>query len=143
MTVRYIMPLIIGKYYKTWVNTYPLFAERGAPKFYRFVKACLRYGNKRRSGTWLRHFLEKDLPGKYRGQEYIEEKIQEAVSLFDHLIDYHYTCFPDAILENRNPVAVRAKLGSFRKEDGKPFYSDEELESILARKFAEKCNGWG
>ena len=93
----------IGLYYKKWIDSsHPLFSPNDIPKFYRFTKTCVRYGGKRYwSGQRLRRLLEKDLPNKYQDEEYIEQIIREAVSIFDHLLDYERTKLYDYDIEPR------------------------------------------
>ena len=130
------MPPLIEKYYKRWINSPTLFGSSDVVCFYRFVKACIRYGRIRRDGQWLRSYLEKDLPKKYENREYVEENIRKAVSLFDHFMwYYYYTTFPQPLLEMRQPFVVRTELQSILKADGSEKYSEEEIDGILGNNF--------
>jgi len=129
------MPPLIEKYYRRWINSPTLFGPHDIEWFYRFVKASIRYGRCRRDGQWLRYFLEKDLPLKYPDTEYVEKQIKEAVTLFDHFIDYRSTSFPNDLLEMRDPYAVKLELLRIRNADESPKYSREQVESILAQNF--------
>ena len=88
-------------YYRNWIETsHPLFSPNDRPKFYRFTKACVRYGGQRYwNGQRLRQLLEYDLPNKYKDEEYIEQNIRQAVSIFDHLIEYVHTSWYDHDIE--------------------------------------------
>lgn len=131
------MPPLIYKYYESWINSTTLLDDHSdRERFYRFAKACVRYGRTIRNGQWLRHFLERDLAKKFV-KEYTEYEIQRAVSLFDHLIDYHRVNFPDAILEMRNPYSVKAELQRIKKADGSHFYSEDKIKDILNKNFGE------
>ena len=133
------MSPIIKKYYNRWINSPTLFGPSDVDCFYRFVKACIRYGRIRRYGQWLRNFMEKYLPKKYKNREYIEKKIRQAVSLFDHFMFYHYdTTFPQPLLEMRQPFLVRTELQSIIKADGSQKYSEEEIDEILKNNFGPR-----
>ncbi len=128
---KYTMSSLIKKYYESWLNGPTLFDNpNDVERFYRFTKACIRYGRKHRNGHWLRHFLKKDLWEKY-DDEYREALIQNAVSLFDNLMDFCRVTFPDHVLEMRDPYLVTDKLRSIQKIDGTPRYSEEEIDNIL------------
>ena len=127
---EYKMPPLIYKYYESWINSSTLLDDHSdRERFYRFAKACVRYGRTIRNGQWLRHFLERDLAKKFV-KEYTEYEIQRAVSLFDHLIDYHRVNFPDAVLEMRDPYLVEAELQRVMK-------SEEKIKGIMLKNFGE------
>lgn len=137
MSKRRMSPLI-EKYYKAWIDGPTLFNHpNDEERFYRFVKACVRYGRKRRNGQWLRHFLEEDLRDKYDA-EYTEQQIQNAVSLFDHLVDYENVSFPDHVLEMRDPYEVEAQLERIQKNGGFPALSEEAVNRILEKNFGSQ-----
>ena len=88
------MPLLIGGYYQAWINGPTLFDHPcDVGRFYKFVKACLRYSRGKVHGSWLKYFLERDLPNIYKDPEYVEKYISKAVSLFDTLMDFGRTPF--------------------------------------------------
>ena len=129
------MPQLIEKYYRAWINSSTLFSHpNDEQKFYQFVKACLRYGRKRRNGQWLKYFLEKDLKEKYV-DDYYEEQLQNAILLFDHFMEYERTKFPNHVLEMRNPYLVKQELVSIVKSDGTSYYSQEAIDKILIKYF--------
>ena len=137
--VKHTMPPLIKKYYKSWINGPTLFDHpNDRERFYRFSKACLRYGRIQRNGHWLRHFLKKDLSEKYDLEDR-EFLIQEAVSLFDHLMDFYRVNFPDFGLEKRNPYMVGEDLRRIQKVDGTLRYSEKEIHNILNKDFGV---GW-
>ena len=136
---KYKMSPLIKKYYESWLNGPALFDHpNDEERFYRFTKACLRYGRKHLNGQWLRYFLRKDLLEKY-DDEYAEYQIQNAISLFDHLMDFSRVSFPDHVLEMRNPYLSAEGLRSILRRDRKPRYSEEEIHNILNNNFGA---GW-
>ena len=130
---------IISKYYWNWLNGPKLFGDLSdEQRFYRFVKSCIRYCRSRVDGYWLRGYLEKDLSDKYHDEEYREQIIQKAVSLFDHIVDYENTQFSDHLVEMTNPALVKMQLRSFETFDGKRYYSDEQIDKIITKNFGDK-----
>jgi hypothetical protein len=130
------MSPLIGKYYQAWVEGPTLFEHwSDCDRFYRFVKACARYGRKVRNGGWLREHLEQDLALKYTDRSCIERLIQNAATLFDSIMDYERVDFPLVVLEMREPYAVKLELHSYIKSDGTPRYTDEEIDSMLVEHF--------
>ena len=98
------MSPLIGKYYQATL-TGPTYLNHHSDetKFYQFVKACIRYGrNSWLNGAWLRNHLERDLPNLFADHEDIEKNIRKAISLFDSLIDFHNTKFPNRSLEQED-----------------------------------------
>jgi hypothetical protein len=134
------MSKLIEKYYRRWINGAALLEHiLDRERFYSFVKACIRYSRQDIHAGWLRYLLERDLPKRYNNKQYCDEIIQEIVILFEHLLDFNKTYFPDHVLEMRNPYSVLLRLSMYRytDKDGKkkPYYSDEEIEKILRDNF--------
>lgn len=78
----------VKEFYLDWVHGPKLFGHPyDEQRFYRFVKACIRYSRVRLSGEWLRPFLEKDLAGRN------EYTVREAIHRFDILLDFNRTSF--------------------------------------------------
>ena len=51
---KYTMSSLIRKYYESWLNGPTLFDHpNDEERFYRFTKACLKYGRKHYDGQWL------------------------------------------------------------------------------------------
>lgn len=133
------MSPIVSRYYWNWLNGTKLSGDLSdEQRFYRFVKSCIRYCRSRVNGYWLRGYLEKDLPDKFYDAEYREQEIQKAVSLFDAIMDYENTSFPDHLVNMTNPTLVKMQLRSFETFDGKRLYTDENIQSILAKNFGNK-----
>ena len=90
------MSIIVSRFYQAWLNGDKLFENyHDIQRFYKFVKACMKYcKSPKPNGQWLRHYLKKDLLEKFHDNELAEEYTQKAVSLFDHLRDYHLTNLP-------------------------------------------------
>ena len=131
------MSRLVEKYYRSWINGPTLFDHpNDRDRFYRFVKATMRYARSQPNGQWLRHFLEKDLSSKY-DKRYVESEIQMAVSLFDNLIDYHRVEFPDPLIEMRDPYLVEDALRRLKKHDGTDIYSDKHIQNLLQRNFSQ------
>jgi hypothetical protein len=86
-------------------------------------------------GGWLRKKLEKDLIEKIPDAEYREQIIIKAVSLFEHLVDFHHTTFPDVVLEMRHPYKVYLALKRRGNQDGAPLYTDKQIDELLAENF--------
>ena len=128
------MSPLIKKYYTRWIKRPTLFGVGGDVEcFYKFVKACIRYSrNDRKDGQWLRYFLEKDICSW--------DEIAKAVSLFDHLMDYHETGFPDPMVEMKNPYMVKSRLERYQNFDGTPKYTDKEIDEYLKNKFGMDWN---
>ncbi len=98
------MSPLIKKYYDSWLVGPLLFSHPSEEeKFYKFVKACCRYGKRSDlSGKWLREHLRKDLPKVYADKKYIKQQIEKAISLFEKLKHFQQTRFPNYSLEKRN-----------------------------------------
>lgn len=83
------MPALIKEYYQQWLNSPTLFAHPlDKERFYKFVKSYIRFSKKKLGGCWLRYFLERDLPLRYKDKNFIDENIRHAVYLFDDLVDF-------------------------------------------------------
>lgn len=97
------MPPLIKEYYDSWLVGPFLFSHPSEEeKFYKFVKACCRYGkNSKLSGQWLREHLKQDLPKIYKDKKYINQQIEKALSLFETLRHFQKTKFPNYSLEER------------------------------------------
>ncbi|MBN2308251.1 MAG: hypothetical protein JXR94_04730 [Candidatus Hydrogenedentes bacterium] len=135
MSERLRMTPLMHKYYTHWLNTETLLGNpRDADRFYQFVKACIRYGRKRRSGSWLRSFLETDLKGRFC-DDYLEQLISDAVSIFDHIAEYEDVVFPDPMVHLTNPPSVSAAMSLIKKPDGTRFYTDQEIEAFIQQHF--------
>lgn len=131
-TDKYTMSPLIRKYYESWWNGTTLFDHpNDVERFYRFTKACLRYGRKPVNGQWLRFFLERDL---FNRDDIEEKTIQYAVSLFDNLIDFSKTSFPNHLLEMRNPYLVADELRSIYRRHGDLRYPEKEINDIIKKK---------
>ena len=125
---NYYMPELIEKYYKGWINGPTLLEDRlDRDRLYRFVKACIRYSRRHIDTGWLRHFLKRDLAKRY-SEQYRDEIIMEILILFEHIINFNKTSFPDHIFEMRNPYAV---YGDLRGHG----CSENETEKILRDNF--------
>src|SRR3990172_7605494 len=79
------MPTLIRRYYRAWLDR-RLDEHHSDRYFYQFVRACRRYGNVRRSGSWLRKQLESD--AVFTGDEFTDRRLLEWVYLFDNLWDF-------------------------------------------------------
>ena len=138
MTQKLPMTSLMLKYYQQWLNTPTLLDNpRDCDKFYQFVRACIHYGRKRRSGSWLRPFLEKDLAGRLPPEE-SDRLIREAVSIFDCIAEYESITFPDPMVEMKTPVSVKVAMRSVLRRDGKRFYSDEDIQQYIKENFPRK-----
>ena len=140
MGTKYQMPKLIKRYYLAWVNgptllEHPLDRDR----FFRFVKACIRYSRQEVHEAWLRYFLEKDLQKRYTNEQYREQLIIEVIILFQAILDFNKVSFPNPILEMRNPYSVMMALESYYYTDKngnkRPAYSRDEIEKILTDNF--------
>lgn len=139
MRTKYQMSKLIEKYYLAWVNG-PTLLEHPSDRdrFFSFVKACIRYSRQKVHETWLRYFLERDLP-RYADEQYREHLILEVIILFQAILDFNEVSFPDPILEMRAPYAVMLALKRYYRTDRngnkKPAYSKDEIEKILTDNF--------
>lgn len=145
MRTKYYMHKLIKKYYRVWING-PALMEHNLDRdrFYRFVKACTRYSRhwnakQKIDVEWLRYFLERDLPKRYKNKQYRDEIIKEILTLFGDILDFNRTLFPDHLLEMRDPYSVMGQLRTqiYIDKEGnkKPVYSDDEIEKILRDNF--------
>ncbi len=133
------MTSLMRKYYKAWLNTTTLLGHpQDVDKFYRFVKACVRYGRTRRCGEWLRPILEEDLANCFPDKEHAERLTDEAISIFDHIIEYEGISFPDPLVELKSVYAVENAYRRVLNPDGSRFYSDEDIEKFLDKHFGEQ-----
>jgi hypothetical protein len=98
------MPPLIRKYYEQlFVGPTFLRHHSDEKKFFHFVKASIRYGGRSNfNGSWLRKHLEVDLQKLLVTPEEIEIRIRETISLFDSLIDFYKTPFPNLSIEDEN-----------------------------------------
>lgn len=133
---EYRMPELIRKYYLAWVNG-PTLLEHPLDKdrFFRFVKACIRYSRQQRHGGWLRYFLENDLQKRYTNGQYSHEYVSEIIILFERLLDFNKVSFPEPVLEMRNPYEVKLRLQSYYFSNGRAVYTTDEIERILRDNF--------
>ena len=97
VTNNYMRDETVRKYYEAWAlspTTHPADME----KFYKFVKACIRFVGQGDLGkkldiSYLRLHLYDSFHDKYT-QEYYDEFTHKIVSLFEHLRDYENTTLP-------------------------------------------------
>ncbi len=140
IATKYQMPKLIEKYYLVWVNG-PTLLEHPLDKdrFFRFVKACIKYSRRALREGWLRYFLERDLQRRYANDKYREQLIVETVILFQNILDFNKVSFPDHILEMRNPCTVKMALECYYYTDKngnkRPLHSRDEIEKILRDNF--------
>ena len=144
MKTKYYMHELIEKYYKRWINSPTLIGHiNDRERFYQFVKACVRYSKHWNAKqdihtSWLRHFLEEDLRERYN-EQYLDEIIHKIVSIFEHILEFSETSFPDHYVEMKNPILVHLTLRSWIHVDvdgtRKQYYTDEEIERIMAENF--------
>jgi hypothetical protein len=144
METEYYMHELIAKYYRVCINGPTLldhYLDR--ERFFRFVKACIRYSkhwNAKQDmhGSWLRYFLERDLSARYN-EQHQDKIIHEIIVLFENILEFNKTTFPDHLIEMKDPIQVKWELQRYRRADknGKqePYYSDEEIEKILKDNF--------
>lgn len=134
-STEYTMSPIVRRYYSAWIKgatllEHPLDQKR----FYQFVKACVRYSRSPVHSGWLRSFLEADLPGSAGS-----EATGKICLLFEHLIDFSRTPFPNVLVEWRDPYRVSNGLESMRilDETGKErsFYSREQVKQLVEENF--------
>lgn len=127
---KYKMSPRIVTYYRHWINSPTLFNHPcDRERFYKFVKACIRFSRKKLVGQWLRYFLEKDLPYKFKDKDFIETEIQKAVSLFHTLIEFSETPFSqytekwydifDKKTKGTHRIYLNIEKKEVRKEDHK------------------------
>lgn len=129
------MTPLMRRYYERWLNTPTLLENpHDEDKFYQFVKACIRYGHKSRSGSWLRGFLEKDIKGLFH-EDHAQYLISKAVSIFDHIVEYENVAFPDPMVELRDPTSVRTAMRSATNANGERFYTDQEIQAFIEQRF--------
>jgi hypothetical protein len=90
------MSPLVGYYYRAWLDGPKLFENPDDERrFYRFVKACMKFcKNPKPTGRWFQHYVQKDLNKKFGDSEIASQYVRRAVSLFDHLRDYHLTGVP-------------------------------------------------
>jgi hypothetical protein len=137
---RVRMTSLMRKYYEAWLNTPTVLGNpRDVDKFYQFAKACVQHGRTRRCGAWLRPFLESDLPKRFADKQHVQRLADEAACIFDHIMDYEQTPFPNPLVELRSRSQVENALRRVLKEDGSRFYSDEDIELFLENHFPEEA----
>lgn len=129
------MTPLMRRYYEHWLATPSLLENpRDTDRFYQFVKACIKRARVSRSGAWLRPFLARDLRGRF-AEKHLAGLISKAVSIFDHIVEYERVTFPDPMVEMKNPVLVKIAMRSIKREDGTPFYTDQEITSLIRKRF--------
>lgn len=121
---KYQISPLTKKYFKQWLACpTPFGSGSDLDCFYRFVKACIRYSRgSRKDGQWFRKILEKEASLKFSDKE-----ISKAISLFEHLIDFHYVDFPRPLVEMREPFIVKSSL--------EKHYPADEVDRIMHRNF--------
>lgn len=128
------MTPLMKKYYNRWINTPTLLGNpHDEDKYFQFIKACIKYGRMRRSGSWLRGFLEKDI-NRFCG-EYKQNLISRAVSIFDCIVEYENIEFPVPLVEQRDPASVSIAMSQLIRGDGTRFYTDQEIEAFIQQCF--------
>jgi len=125
------MTPVMQKYYNHWLKTKTLLGHpHDRDKFYQFVNACMKLGRNRRSGSWLREFLEIDIKGRFR-DDYTQNLISRAVTIFDNIVEYENVVFPDPMVELKDPVAVRVTMSCVTNKDGTSRYTDQEIQAFI------------
>jgi hypothetical protein len=57
--------------------------------------------------------------------------ISEAVTIFDHIVEYEQVTFPDPMVEVKSPVSVSVAMRLTKKADGTRWYTDQEIQAFI------------
>ena len=98
-------------------------------RFYRFVKAVLRYSRNRPGDSEIRKLIIAKGGEVLKDQECLNREAERFSSLYFDILEFHDTPFPDAIVEQKSPIACYHALefafGRDRTED-----IDQGMQSI-------------
>ncbi len=132
----YKMSAHIRKYYDKWVYSETLLDLPNIGKFYNFIKVCVKHqGKKYWNGHRLRYFLEQDIPQRYDNEDYAEQMIRQAVSIFDHILSYERASGYDYWLEIKSPYEYKTALSNLRNAKNEPLYTDQQVEFEVSHKY--------
>ena len=125
------MSLLMKRYYDEWLRSPTLLENpHDQDRFYQFIKACNKYGRKHRSGSWLRSFLENDLKDRFP-EDYKQQVISHAVSIFDHISLYETVAFPNPMVELKSRTSVYDTMYRLQRADGSKFYTEQEILDFI------------
>jgi hypothetical protein len=96
---------LVNCYLEAWIGnaTWHTFHHTDKTRFYRFVKAAIRYSRTSITGDDLKELLIQRFSGKFN-KTYLINRVEYFASLFDDLYDFAKAefIFPDELVEKKN-----------------------------------------
>jgi len=125
---------IVGRYFDAWINcdTWYTGHRNDEERFYKFVKAVLRYCKRRPSDTQVRQHIELKGRELISDDNDLQEKAHYYTTLYASILEFHDTLFPDVLTELRSSRACYNLLENQRILTGGIRESEEaELMRVL------------
>ena len=121
-------------YYKAWLNSETLIkTEIDLELCYKFLRSIIQLGRKPRSIDWLKKYLNNDISEiRFRNKAKL---IKNILTIYEHILGYHHTTFPDYLIEVTNPLMTQIELENVIDKNGNRLYSSEEINKILINNF--------
>jgi hypothetical protein len=105
---------VVGRYFEAWIalDTWDSFHPLDLQRFYRFVKAVVRYSRKPPSSGDV-HALITARWNKQRPVDALERAADRYAEIYETLMNYERTRgFPDALIERTSIVKFHGQLSS-------------------------------
>ena len=106
---------VVARYFEVWIalDSWDSFHPLDLQRFYRFVKAVVRYSRKPPSSRDV-HALIMARRNKQRSVDAFDDQAAERYAdIYETLINYEETrCFPDALIECTNIIKFHLQLQS-------------------------------
>jgi len=118
---KWDLPPIVRRYFDAWISldTWDSFHALDMERFYRFVKAVVRYSRHQRpSSTRIRAFIIERWKGQ-REEAELNKEADHVAELYQTLLEYERTTgFPDPLIERKDIVRYHLRLKATRTSEG-------------------------
>ena len=94
---------LVNKYFLAWINssTWNTGHDADRRRFYKFVKAVVKYSQKRPSSGTVRRLILAHGKGKLE-ESVLDSEAAEYASLYDSILGFADIQFPDPLVERKN-----------------------------------------
>jgi len=123
---------VVGRYFDAWIKlqTWDSGHQLDQQRFYRFVKAIVRYSRRRPSSIEVESLIEARWEGR-RDSESLEETARHFASIYTAILDYENTNgFPNPLIERTNIVQCQIWLASEN-------VSEQQLDNSMSHLWGE------